>query len=285
MTLFFVIILLVTGLLHWFLYARLVLALDIASPAVYWPLRLLAVFLALSYIIARVIERYAPEPVVHVLHWIASIWMGLMWELLWITLLFYVAKVVLVVTGVWWKFDAGTVALIGRYAAITAIGAAVILCGYGMRTAMGPARVAQVKLPVKHITNELRALRIVAASDFHSGVLVGRREVERMSAQIMGLKPDLILLPGDIVDRTSDDIMPFADAFHKLNAPLGVFGSTGNHEYYVGLDGALEFCKTAGIRMLMNETVELPSLMLAGIEDRTARQFRRPRPSPAELLA
>jgi predicted MPP superfamily phosphohydrolase len=151
--------------------------------------------------------------------------------------------------------------------------------------AFGPARVAHVNVPVQNITPELREMRIVMASDFHASVLVGGREVERWCEQIMRLRPDLILLPGDIADRSADDILHFANAFHHLSAPLGVYGSTGNHEYYVGLKGALEFCRAAGIRMLMNETVELSNgLVLGGIEDRTARQFKLPRPTPAEVL-
>ncbi|MCX6601411.1 MAG: metallophosphoesterase [bacterium] len=285
MILFVLVVLLATGLFHWFLYARLVTALNIASPALLWPLRSLAVFLALSYFIARLSERHAPEAVVHALHWIASIWMGLMWELLWITLLLYLVKVALLLGGVWARLDSATTMLIGRYAVVSTLGAAVLLCGWGMKTAFGPARVAHVQVPVPNLTPELRGLRIVMASDFHASVLVAGREVERWSEQIMRLKPDLILLPGDIVDRSADDILYFADAFHRLRAPLGVYGSTGNHEYYVGLEGALEFCRAAGIRMLMNETVELPNgLVLAGIEDRTARQFRLSRPTPAEVL-
>ena len=285
MILFILVVLLATGLFHGFLYARLVTALGIASPALLWPLRGVAVFLALSYFMARAAERHAPEPVVHALHWIASIWMGLMWELLWITLVFFLVKMALLVTGVWGRFDSATVVLIGRYAAISASAVAVLLCAWGMKTAFGPARVAQVQVPVHNITPAMRDLRIVMASDFHASVLVAGREVERWSEQIMRLKPDLILLPGDIVDRSAQDILHFADAFHRLSAPLGVYGSTGNHEYYVGLPGALEFCRAAGIRMLMNETVELPNgLVLAGIEDRTARQFGLPRPTPAEVL-
>jgi len=285
MILFILVVLLVTGLFHWFLYARLVTALAITSPAVLWPLRGLAVFLALSYFIARSAERHAPESVVHVLHWIASIWMGLMWELLWITLVFCLVKVALLATGVWARLDSTTTMMIGRYAAAGALSVAVLLCAYGTKMAFGPARVAHVQVPVRNITPELRELRIVMASDFHASVLVAGREVERWSEQIMRLKPDVILLPGDIVDRTAGDILHFAGSFHRLSAPLGVYGSTGNHEYYVGLEGALEFCRAAGIRMLMNETVELPGgLVLAGIEDRTARQFGLPRPTPAEVL-
>jgi len=285
MILFILVVLLVSGLFHGFLYARLVTALNIASPVLLWPLRSLAVFLALSYFMARLSEGHAPEPVVHALHWIASIWMGLMWELLWITLLLYLVKVALLLGGVWARLDSATTMLIGRYAVVSALGAAALLCGWGMKTAFGPARVAQVQVPVHNVTPAMRELHIVMASDFHASVLVAGREVERWCEQIMQLKPDLILLPGDIADRSAQDILHFADAFHRLSAPLGVYGSTGNHEYYVGLQGALEFCRAAGIRMLMNETVELPNgLVLAGIEDRTARQFGRPRPTPAEVL-
>lgn len=53
---FLVTVITILGLLHWFLYARLVSALELTSPAVLWPLRLLAVFLALSYLIARSIS-------------------------------------------------------------------------------------------------------------------------------------------------------------------------------------------------------------------------------------
>jgi uncharacterized protein len=106
-----------------------------------------------------------------------------------------------------------------------------------------------------------------------------------MAEQIMSLKPDLILLPGDIVDQTTDGVMRFAEAFQILKAPLGVFGTTGNHEYYVGLARALEFCKAAGIRMLMNENVELPNgLVIAGIEDRTAKHVGGTRPTVTQLL-
>lgn len=285
MIIFFVVVLSVVGLIHWFLYNRLVSALEITSPAILWPLRILAVFLALSYFAARMVERHGPEPITHTLHWTASVWIGLMWELLWIAFVLYIAKIVLIASGIWFKLDSTTVTLLGRWTAIAAISAAVLLCAYGVKVALSPARIAHVRVPIKNISSEWREVRIAVASDFHAGVIVGRREVERMSDQIMRLKPDLILLPGDIADRASDDIMHFANAFHRLQAPLGVYATTGNHEYYVGLPGALEFLRAAGIRPLMNEVVALPNgLVVAGIEDRTARQFGLPRPTPSELL-
>ena len=276
----------ILGLIHWFLYARLVSALELTGPALLWPLRVLTVLLAVSYILARIWEKSLPEPIVHALHWISSVWLGLMWELLWLTLLFFIVKVILLATGYWGRLDPAVVLLIGRYSAITVIAVAVLLCAWGVRNAFGPATVVEVKVPVKNATPELKKLRIVLASDIHAGVIIGPKEVHRMAEQIEGLKPDLILLPGDIVDRSADDIMHLVDAFKEFKAPLGVFGTTGNHEYYAGLDGALAFCKAAGIRMLMNEMVELPNgLVIAGIEDRTALAMHRHRPTVKEFLA
>lgn len=285
MLVFLTVVVTILGLIHWFLYARLVGALDITSAAILWPLRLLAVYLTLSYIIARSWEHVAPEPVVHAQHWLASVWLGVMLQLLWMAAALLLVKAVLVLTGVWGTFTPATVTLLGRYAAGGVIGGALLLSGVAMQTAFGPARVVQAAVPVKHITPELRNLKIAVASDFHAGVVVARHEIERMTAQIMRLQPDLILLPGDIVDRASDDILHFVDAFHKLRAPLGVYGSTGNHEYYIGIRGALDFCEQAGIRMLVNERVELPNgLIIAGIADRTAKQMRLPRPTVAAVL-
>lgn len=282
---FLTIVVTILGLIHWFLYARLVGALDISSPAILWSLRLLAGYLALSYILARTWEHIAPEPVVHTLHWIASVWLGVMLQLLWMAAALLLVKVILVLTGLWSGFTPATVSMLGRYAALGALGAAVLLSGIAMHTARGPARIVQVSVPVKHITPELRDIKIAVASDFHAGVVVTHKEIERMVAQIMRLRPDLILLPGDILDRASDDILHFVDAFRNLQAPLGVYGSTGNHEYYIGINGALEFFEQAGVRMLINERVELPNgLLIAGIADRTAKQMRLPRPDVVAVL-
>ena len=276
----------ILGLIHWFLYTRLVSAFAITSPAGLWILRFLTVFLAVSYILARVWEHRLPEPVVHALHWIASVWLGLMWELLWLTLIFFIVKVVMLATGFWGKLDPEVVLALGRYSGITVILVAVLLCAWGVKNAFGPANVVEVTVPVKNATPEIKGMRIALASDFHAGVIVGPKEVEGMARQIMSLKPDLILLPGDLVDRSADDIMHLVDAFRILKAPLGVYGTTGNHEYYAGLNGALQFCKEAGIHMLMNDYVELPNgLVIAGIEDRTALTMHRSRPSVDQFIA
>jgi len=98
---FLSVVLLVTGLIHFFLYRGLVRGLSITSPALLWPLRALAVLLALSYVIARWMDGWAPHGAVVAAHWTASIWLGLMFHLLWTGLALSIVKIALRLTGVW----------------------------------------------------------------------------------------------------------------------------------------------------------------------------------------
>src|SRR3989339_14469 len=111
----------VTGLIHWFLYARLVSALDITSPTAIWLLRLAAVLLSQSYLITKMLERTSGISV-HALEWISSVWIAFMWQFLWVCLLLFAAKIVLITTGMWIGFDGETQALIGRYTFAAVVG-------------------------------------------------------------------------------------------------------------------------------------------------------------------
>jgi predicted MPP superfamily phosphohydrolase len=283
---FIAVILTISGLIHWFLYARLVGALDITSPAILWPLRSAAILLAVSYVLIRLWERIAPEPAVYAGEWVAANWIGMMFELLWMTALMWIVNLLLRLFGIWSRFDATQQMLIGRWTAVAVISAALIVCGYAMWRAAQPARIARADVPVKNVTPELRNLNIALAADFHTGILVGKRQVHRMTTQIMSLHPDLILMPGDILDHPPQRLRRVAEEFRRLKAPLGVFGTTGNHEYYINVKASLALLDDNGLRMLNNEAVTLPNgLVIEGIADRTALQFHLPRPKIGEFVA
>lgn len=281
---FVLVVLLVAGLIHWFLYRGLVRGLGIESAAALWALRSVAVLLAGSYVLARWIDGFAPFPVIVGAHWIASVWLGLMFHLFWLGLLFWIVKALLWAVGLWSRLEPWHAA-IGRSAVSVVALAAVTLSVVGMVLARSPARVRHLRVPVAGVGPEIAKLRIAVASDFHAGVLVTADEIAKRVGEIRALEPDLILLPGDIVDFPPDRILEAADRYAALAAPLGVFATTGNHEYYAGLDASLAFFERAGFRTLMNERVELPGgLILAGVEDRTARSMGREIPPYPEIL-
>ncbi|MHC4859342.1 MAG: metallophosphoesterase, partial [Planctomycetota bacterium] len=281
---FLAVVLAVLGLVHWFLYRGLVRGLDISSPVALVTLRGLAVLLAVSYILTRFLDSSAPRAVVLVAHWCSSVWVGLMFHLFWVGLLFWIAKVLLWATGIWGRLGPHH-ALLGRVGVGSVAAIAVVLCVVGMLTAQRAARVRRVAVPVKAITPELRALKIVVVADFHAGTLVGTTQIDRWVDEIASHEPDLVLVPGDIIDYPPERVPELAASFARLTAPLGVFATTGNHEYYVGVRRAVAFLERAGMRVLMNQCVELPvGLIVGGIEDRTALSYGRKLPSVAEIL-
>ncbi|XJZ28887.1 metallophosphoesterase [Bacillota bacterium Lsc_1132] len=116
-------------------------------------------------------------------------------------------------------------------------------------------------------------LRIVMASDMHFGRLSGISHLRRLVKEINKLKPDLILLPGDIID---DDPEPFirknmGDILKELSAPLGVYGVLGNHEYYGGaIPKFVQEMERIGITILQDTMVKIAdSLYLVGRKDKT----------------
>ena len=128
-------------------------------------------------------------------------------------------------------------------------------------------------------------MKIAMAADFHASTLMHSGRVARYSDQITALNPDLILIPGDILDTPPNRIPHMAEAFQHLKAKKGVFGTTGNHEYYVGLKDALDLIKQSGIKLLMNQAVELRGgIVIGGIEDRTARSMGRELPSVDQII-
>ena len=118
-------------------------------------------------------------------------------------------------------------------------------------------------------------LNVVIASDFHLGILSGRRHLERFVAMSNKLEPDLVLLAGDLVD---DDPIWYArygmsEVMRKLTSKHGVYGILGNHEYYgKKIPLLVRVMEESGVKILRDETIEIGNkLYLTGREERTNR--------------
>ena len=86
------------------------------------------------------------------------------------------------------------------------------------------------------------------------------------------LRPDVIALTGDFVTRSSHYAISCAEILKDLNAPLGLYGTLGNHDHrcdnYTGAPAVTEIMATAGVQMLTNRNKRLENgLWLAGIDD------------------
>lgn len=131
---------------------------------------------------------------------------------------------------------------------------------------------------------------IAVASDIHLGNIVGNRYLAKLTGLLNGLKPDLTLLVGDVLD---DSIEPFlrnkmSNEMKKLSAKYGVFAVLGNHEYYGGhVDRYVKEMSEIGIPVLRDEVVSVAdgAIYIAGRKDLTAvRMDPEGRLSVSDLL-
>ena len=130
-------------------------------------------------------------------------------------------------------------------------------------------------------------LKIVHLSDIHAGSFSDKEAVNRGIRLIMEQKPDLILFTGDLVNNLATEMEEYWELFSQLNAPLGVFSITGNHDYgdYVSWDSPeakksnfqqlIQVHKKMGWQLLMNEHVVLQrdqdQIAIVGIENWSAK--------------
>jgi predicted MPP superfamily phosphohydrolase len=120
-------------------------------------------------------------------------------------------------------------------------------------------------------------IRVVQVSDVHLGMLRSRAWNRIVCKSIEGLKPDILVSTGDLVDTSMKNIGDQADPWAALQPRLGKFAVLGNHEYYLGLADSLAFHSKAGFQLLRGETVSLsPSLQISGVDDKDGQRLGLP---------
>lgn len=119
-------------------------------------------------------------------------------------------------------------------------------------------------------------LSVLLVSDLHIGKTVGKKHIERLVEITSERNPDIILIAGDIID---DYIQPYLDenvgeSMEKLKAPLGVYATSGNHDYYGDdLKALHKEMEKADIEMLADEAVIIEdSFYIVGRNDLTDKE-------------
>jgi hypothetical protein len=161
-------------------------------------------------------------------------------------------------------------------------GAVVLTAGstvaLGWRSA-GEITLPEVPVRLPRLPRALDGLRIVQLSDLHLGMLADGRFLRDVVQKSNALRPDLVVITGDLVDGGVDVLGPEVEPLTGLRSRWGTLFVTGNHEYYSGADDWVAWLRARGIRVLMNERVALgadglsvepargPGLDLAGVTD------------------
>ncbi len=123
-----------------------------------------------------------------------------------------------------------------RHGTLAAIAKAV---GYAGLTAMiwprfiAPRRwkLTYFDVAMPHLGREFDGYKIAQLSDLHTGS-AGQSHLRRVIEHIQGLKPDLIVITGDLIEYRAGSVEKLAELLPLLHAPDGVAAIYGNHDYH-----------------------------------------------------
>ena len=284
--LFFSIFFTVYGLVNLYIFVRGWQALPRGSSLrTYYTLIFLV--LASSFIGGRFLENVWLSVVSDLLVWMGAFWIAAM-------LYFFLAILILDLLRLinhWLPFFPSFIAnnypTAKRVTAFTITGGVLLLLVVGHINALTP-RTVTLHLAIPKRIQGPATLNIVAASDIHLGTIIGRKRLDSMVTKINALNPDLVLLPGDIVD---EDLAPvikhnLGETLRNLKSRWGVFAITGNHEYIGGVEEASAYLSDHGVTVLRDQVVKLnDSFYLVGREDRSIRRTGKGRKPLQELMA
>ena len=169
--------------------------------------------------------------------------------------------------------------------ALGALGTAVGLAGYAVGVEPRWVSVEHHEMAVPGLPKHLVGKTLVHLSDTHIGNRVDAEYLLRQFDYVTSLKPDFVCFTGDYVDQASSwhvqEGIRLMDHF-----PRGHFGTAcvlGNHDYKGGHGKTGETNRMIdalhdadGLELLIDDTIEMNGLHIAGLPDLWNGGFRRP---------
>ena len=148
---------------------------------------------------------------------------------------------------------------------------AAVLALYGTWEAVRVPDIVTHDIYLPGLASEFEGTKIVLLADLHASSLNRRPFIQAIVDKTNALSSDVILIPGDFVDGPVQDRRDDLEPLSGLNASLGVWGTSGNHEYYSGYGEWRKQLAEFGVTILENEHIVLTSgegkLVIAGVPD------------------
>ena len=279
--LFFSIGSLIIGLIHYYLWVRLVRDSGIngiTKNIISYTL----ISLGISFPIAVILSRLISYKYSFYLLWFSYFWLGVM-TLMFFSLVFI--DFIKVIIYFYTKFISLNEKIINieRRQFISGIisagtsGLVLIASGIGVKNYYSKAIVKKIKIILNGLPKVFSGFKIVQISDLHIGQMMTGAGLKKIVKQVNDLKPDIIAITGDLADGSVDILLDDAMPLKSLKAKKGVYFVTGNHEYYSGVEAWTLEIEKMGIKVLNNENIKIEKdndfLYLAGVTDHEAKRF------------
>lgn len=261
---FFLILTLVASLMHGYLFWRIASLPGMDAPSRRKGLWIVALLLWLCYLLGVIGGHGGGSGPMSWLSQLAMDWLGAL----------FLATTALLACDLLSGFGLWARSYLGRLRAAALLTASVLSVVALVQGYRAP-QVVHYQVTLPGLPPALEGTRVAVLSDLHLGSQLGADWLAARIDQVQALRPDLILLLGDLFEGHGERVPELQPLFSRLRAPLGVYAVTGNHESYGNAEPVIAMTKQAGVVWLRNRWQQIaPGLILAGVDDLTSARHQ-----------
>jgi uncharacterized protein len=240
---------------HWFVYETWTSFRQAPDPpGISW-LAIAVALLSVSFLTASLLARSYSQLPVRLYYTASAVWIG------------FFSFFFLAACASWLLY--GVARLFGLdwqqpYIAFISFGIAIVAGLYAMLNS-ARTRITRLSIKLPNLPAAWRGRVAALVTDTHLGHVRGVRFAQRIVAMLSRLRPDIVLIAGDLYDGTAVNAPRLAEPWHQISAPFGAYFIAGNHEEFGDYSKYLEAVQHSGIRVLNNEKVVVDGLQLVGV--------------------
>lgn len=279
---FLAIILCIYSALHLYLLIKVRRAYYLESWG-YFLMVVVLLFLMLAPMQARVLESQSHHLLALIMAWTGFLWMGALFIWLWLSLIMDAYHISVMMLQRLFCADWVHLLLSRRQSLTLTFMITFGLMIYGAYSAHD-IRIQNYTITSQKLPADSNPLRIVQISDLHLGPIMVPGRLTRIIKAVNAAQPDIVVSTGDLVDGHIFDKKGTIQKLLGIQAKLGKYAVTGNHESYAGLTYATELTEAAGFIFLRNKTTPVSdNVTIAGVDDPAVKEGARP--AEAEILS
>jgi predicted MPP superfamily phosphohydrolase len=228
---------------------------------------ILIFLLILGPIIIRFAEKLHWEKLARSIAYLGYLWMAFVFLFFFLNITFDTARYVFT-----FFCQSGKSVLPGNIIFSLAVFLSLFFVVYGFFDALR-IRVKKLEVHTEKLLPNDGKIRIVQISDVHVGLIIRNKRLKVILDRVKEAKPDILVSTGDLLDGEINNVMPEAKQFAQIKPIYGKYAVTGNHEYYAGIENALEFTRKAGFEILQNENRQIAGINIIGLDDPTGKKL------------
>ena len=211
--------------------------------------------LAVSFILASIYSHFSDNIVSRLFYLLSASWYGLLVNFVIVSIIIWLIYGLTNYFGIQYN---------RFFLAVFFFVLATAWSFYGTWNAFLP-RIKNITVAVKNLPAAWQGQKIVQLSDVHLGHIYRRDFLEQVISKVNEQKPAAVFFTGDLFDGMDGNLSGFIQPLNNIEAPLGVYFVTGNHETYLGFHNALKILEQTKIKVLQDELVNVDGLQIIGL--------------------